>query len=478
MKKMITIIVLFLSFFTLASCGEKDKEDKNIEITLWHYYSGHQLEAFNKLVSEFNASKGKELGITVKASSEGNVYDLETNVIAAAKKEPNAKAMPNMFLAYSDTAYQLDRMGKVADLKSYFTEKELDEYIDGYIKEGDLSGTGSLKIFPIAKATEIFLINTTDWEKFLNSDLAIANNISLNSLDTIENLIKVAELYYEYTDSLTPDVLYDGKAFFGRDSMANYMLIGAMQLGTEIISIKDGKTQIDLNKEVIKKLWDNYYTPYISGYFAANGKYRSDDIVTNDIIAFVGSSTSATYFPDEVIISDDNKYPIGCEIIEVPQFENAVEGYAVQQGAGMVVTNTNNDEIKASVEFLKWLTKSYNNIEFSVESGYMPVKTAANDFEVIKNYVSDQSLADSLKVSIETVKTNNMYTPNAVKNGQSIRKILEYALIEEAKLYRTKVIEELNNGKTLEEAVTLYNTSDIFENWYNSIKQQIEELAG
>jgi len=32
----------------------------------------------------------------------------------------------------------------------------------------------------------------------------------------------------------TPDVPDDGKAFFGRDAMANYMLVGSMQLGTEI----------------------------------------------------------------------------------------------------------------------------------------------------------------------------------------------------------------------------------------------------
>ncbi|MFR5794877.1 MAG: hypothetical protein ACLUI3_04440 [Christensenellales bacterium] len=38
----------------------------------------------------------------------------------------------------------------------------------------------------------------------------------------------MAQRYYEWTDSLT-DAPNDGKALFGRDAMANYMIIGAKQ---------------------------------------------------------------------------------------------------------------------------------------------------------------------------------------------------------------------------------------------------------
>ncbi len=48
-----------------------------------------------------------------------------------------------------------------------------------------------------------------------------------------------------------------------------------------------------------EKLWDNFYVPYINGYFASYGKFRSDDAKTGDILALVGSSSGAHTFQIE-----------------------------------------------------------------------------------------------------------------------------------------------------------------------------------
>ena len=121
--------------------------------------------------------------------------------------------------------------------------------------------------------------------------------------------------------------------------MANYMIIGSMQLGHEIFSVKDGVMTLDFDKPTIRKLWDNYYVPYVKGYFASSGRFRSDDVKTGNILAFVGSSSGATFFPDKVVLGDNEEKPIEMKVFECPQFEDSL-GYAVQQGAGMVVTNT------------------------------------------------------------------------------------------------------------------------------------------
>ena len=51
------------------------------------------------------------------------------------------------------------------------------------------------------------MLNKTDWEKFAN-----ATGASTNDLNTIEGVTKVAEQYYNWTDSLTA-APNDGKAF-------------------------------------------------------------------------------------------------------------------------------------------------------------------------------------------------------------------------------------------------------------------------
>ena len=45
----------------------------------------------------------------------------------------------------------------MVDLSDYLTDEEKSEYIDAYLKEGDFSGDGSIKIFPVAKSTELLL---------------------------------------------------------------------------------------------------------------------------------------------------------------------------------------------------------------------------------------------------------------------------------------------------------------------------------
>ena len=82
--------------------------------------------------------------------------------------------------------------------------------------------------------------------------------------------------------------------------MSNYFIIGMKQMGKEIFQVKDGKMTLNTDEDLIRRLWDNYYVPYMKGYFASLGKFRSDDVKTGDILAYTGSTSSAVYFPDTV----------------------------------------------------------------------------------------------------------------------------------------------------------------------------------
>lgn len=192
----------------------------------------------------------------------------------------------------------------MASLDPYMTAEELEEYIPGYIAEGRFDQEGNLKIFPIAKSTEVFMLNKTDWDLFARDTGA-----SLEELSTIEGVTDVARRYYEWSG---------GRAFFGRDAVANYMIIGSRQLGQEIFSVVNGKVTIQDDKEILRKLWDNLYVPHVQGWFAAYGKFRSDDIKTRDIIALVGSTSGAAYFPNKVNLSDTESYPVESLVMPAP----------------------------------------------------------------------------------------------------------------------------------------------------------------
>jgi len=252
-----------------------------------------------------------------------------------------------------------------------------------------------------------------------------------------------------------------------------------MQLGHEIFSVNNGVMTLDFDKPTIRKLWDNYYVPYINGYFASSGRFRSDDVKTGNILAFVGSSSGATFFPDKVVLSDDIEEQIEMMVFESPQFEDS-NGCAVQQGAGMVVTNTTEQEIRASVEFLKWFTSNEQNIAFSIGSGYMPVRKSANDIEVISGQMPELSrtMRDVLNSAIETVNSYTLYTPKAFEHGSDARKILEYSMSDTASADRAIVKKRLAQGETLEQAVKDFVSDEYFEAWYNKVLMSLKEFEG
>ena len=52
-------------------CGKKQDSDapaEPVNLTVWVYYNGDQLESFNQLVAEFNDTTGREKGIIVDLS--------------------------------------------------------------------------------------------------------------------------------------------------------------------------------------------------------------------------------------------------------------------------------------------------------------------------------------------------------------------------------------------------------------------------
>ena len=446
---------------------------KVTDITVWTYYNGDQLESFTSLVDQFNETVGAQKGIKVSTESQGSVNDLETSVMDSAEGKVGAAAMPNIFSAYADTAYALDQMGMVVDLAPCLTEEEKAQFVEGYLSEGDFGEGDSIKIFPVAKSTELLFLNDTDWQAF-----ADAADVRYEDLATMEGLTATAEKYYNWTDAQTaaPD---DGKALFGRDAMANYMLVGAQQLGDTIFAVKDGRMTVNFERDVARRLWDNYYVPFVRGWFAATGRFRSDDIKTGNVLAYVGSSSSATFFPTRVTNDANESHEISLKTLPAPQFEGG-EAVAVQQGAGMVVTAAKEEEVKASVEFLKWFVRAENNIAFSVGSGYLPVTRKANDMQEIlaSGLTLDDNMQQTLAVAVDTVNGNRLYTPYAFAGGSSARKVLEYGLSDLAAADRKTVVQRIAEGQSAAEAEAEFLTDEYFEAWYQDICAKLAQYEG
>lgn len=443
------------------------KEEKT-SITIWHYYSGSQKAAFDRMVERFNETEGIKKGITVNVVAMDSISNLSEQINASADKKEGAKALPDLFSAYVDMAETIDAKGLLVDMDQYFSKEELSGYVDAYIEEGRFDSAKSLKLFPIAKATEVMMVNKTKWDEF-----AAACNIDISKLSTWEGLAETAELYYDWSG---------GKAMFGRDVMANYVLLGSLELGNDIFQVKDGTLDFQMDKDVMRKLWDNYYVPYISGYYRKEGRYASDDLKIGDIIAYVGSTSSAAYFPDEVYYdAEDTGTQIECMVLPVPDFEGK-ESYVIQQGAGMAMIHSDEKKEKASAEFLKWFTESEKNVSFAVESSYLPVTKESCHAGYIRNIVEKENIKvsdkvlDTLTISIEKMNQSTTYTLPSFVNSYDAREVLDTILKDKAKNDRAAVLELTAQGMTEEDAVAQYDTEDSYQAWYQDTVDQINRI--
>ena len=474
-KRIRWIAAALAACLLLAGCGQRSPLDKNdpVVLTIWHYYNGNLKDQFDELVKEFNETQGAQQGIVVQAYSQGSVNELAEKVLDSLDEKVGSDRAPDLFASYADTAYEANKRGLVADMGSYFTKEEKEAYFAPYLNEGKFSQNDDIKLFPVAKSTEVLMLNATDWAEF-----SADTGITTQDLATWEGVVQAAERYYRWTDDKTP-APNDGKAFFGRDSMANYLLVGSAQLGQELFSVENGQASVSVDKEVMRRLWDNYYVPYINGYFVADGRFRTDDAKTGDLIALVGSTSGASYFPSEVVREDGSSYPIESIVLPLPNFEGTAP-MAVQQGAGLVVLRSDEKKEYAAAQFLKWFTAQEQNVSFSIGSGYLPVTIAANDPAVLKEAADklEGGVSEVMEKTLETgasmTTTYQLYTPAAFENGTAARAIVNDSMQQKAQADRDEILELMAKGVSRQQAVAQFDTDENFAAWYDEFCKALE----
>ena len=472
-KSVLSIFCILTILFSFTSCSSKPTEKENpldpqkpVTVVLWHYYNGNIKEKFDEIVSEFNETVGMEKGIVVDAQSQGDVDQLATSVQNSVNQAIGSSPMPDLFAAYPDTALTVHKIKGLVNLEQYFTQEELNEYRKEFLEEGNFLFDEGLYIMPIAKSTENLFINKTSWKEF-----ASENSIDDKKLQTWEGLTEAAALYYEKT----------GKSFFGIDSNANYMIQAAMQLENEIYKYnEDGSAEFNLSKDSAYKIWQNYYVPYINKYFAKTGRFSSDDAKTGSVIAYVGSTAGASYFPTEVTFSQDNIVQIEPLTIAYPHFESG-NPVAIQQGAGICMTKSDYAHEYASAEFLKWFTDTKQNVKFAITTGYFPVKNEALSEEILlaaleENNINSESIKSTIKTTSKMFETYELYSNKPFDKSYEMRRFLETSLFDKV----TTDLEALDSSnmemderaKAIEELTSIPS----FEKWYEDLVNNANKI--
>ncbi len=472
MKKLVHVVILSL-LISATGCGEQKDETsldpKNpVNVTLWHYYSSESQIIFENLVKDFNSTVGVEKGVIITPVAKSSIKELESELTDSSQGVVTAADMPDMFTVYEDKLIELDALGKICDLNTYFSDEEKDKYIDDFISESD---QGKLLSIPIVKSTEIMYLEKNQLDEF-----AMKSGYDYSILSTWEDYYELSRQYYMWTDDKTPDVMWDGKGFIGFDSVPNFIVVGNKQLGVDII---DGTNKnVVLDKDALKQVFDIYYTGISMGYFDAIGAFRSDDVKANELVGYAGSTSGVAFFPTS-IVAGDKVLPSELMIRNYPVFEGG-ESYAVQQGANMAVTLSTPEKQEGAALFLKWITEPEQNLEFSMASGYLPVEEAAFgevfDTKIKEMADGDQqqkNVASAYEYSSDQILNRKTYATEVFEGSYGVRNILSDTLKSISDDGKEKCDNLKNTLTTEDEILKQLDVDSQFEIWISSIESEL-----
>ncbi len=463
-RSFVLLVILMVIF---NSCSHKLgplDPNKPITVTIWHYYNGAVKSRFDALVARFNDTIGIEQGVVIEAQSYGDVNELADAAFRAANKSIGAQPMPDIFAAYPDNAFRVDKISELVDLETYFTKEELSAIRKEFLEEGRFGKDLKLKILPIAKSTENMYLNKTYWDKF-----AAETGAKIDDLSTWEGIRKTAEMYFNHT----------GKAFFSIDSNANFILSACNQLGEELYTYDGDSAELNFSENKAYKIWENFYVPYIYGYYEKTGRFSSDDAKTGKIIAYTGSTAGASYCPTEVA-EGNTSVPVEVLTLPYPYFEGG-ERYVIQQGAGMCITKSDEAHEYGAALFLKWFIEEAQNVQFSVATAYFPVKDAALKEEILleevkKENISVKAIESSIKTTMDMFDKYKFYGNRPFVGSYQMRSLLENNLFDDMQRDLQFLKDRLKKGENKNEVVEKLVSKENFKKWYKQFQEKTSQI--
>jgi multiple sugar transport system substrate-binding protein len=402
-KRTLTFVMSSAALLMLASCGkttsagdsasnsDSTSSDK-ITIT-YQSTTGKQTQPYlEAYIDEFNKAYPQYKAVPSYFS--GSYAALEGDVI----KGFSAGTYPDLVQCYPDHVAEYLNYGKAANLQEFIdstdtnvglTAEDKADYVDAYMKEGQMYSVPGTYSLPNSKSTELMF-----WNK------GVLNGLVLNQSGHVINEGKA--LSQTYFDNLTWEELFnnlcpalvaynDGLAtdkkilkadqkyhgVVGYDSDDNFFITLAEQYGYKYTSIDQttGKGSADFNNPEMKALMKTFHKAANDGYLiskASAGNSNVNNFFTkNNLLFSIGSTGGVKYQ-----FSTDNPMDVG--VARIPHAAGK-DAKVISQGPSVCVLSHGNDatakaRVKGAYLLWKTMTTKKNSLNWALNSGYMCIR--------------------------------------------------------------------------------------------------------
>ena len=425
MKKInkLSLVLLLGSLLSVASCGNQGTSqtpEEEVEITFYSTMGANLKAVFDTYLEDFNAEYPN---IKVTHNNEIGGYD---DVRDQTATELSVGAGPDIVYCYADHVALYNKTKKVVALDSYMddrkiglSDKEYNDFIPGYLKEGSQFGDGKTYMLPWSKSTEIL---------YYNKDVFAKLNLQVPTkwfgADDPTSMEYVCKKLKEYDVNSIP---------LGYDSESNFFITQCEQMNLPYTSATGENflfnTQAHKDHFAKFKAWldkgyittQAIYGAYTSGLFVKTGAEEQKSYMS------IGSSAGAKHQCPEAVGGKD---PFQVGMAQIPQ-HNENNKKVISQGPSVCLLNNGNEaRIEAAWKLAKWFTTNVEfQAEFSIASGYVPVIQSVMKNETYAAHIAsaenaatpqaDRAPAYATKICME--QANNYFTSPAFVGSSEAR---------------------------------------------------------
>ncbi len=338
----------------LTACGNGSTSSSSgsgegVTITFWHAMSNAQEQSLTELTDKFNAENGQ--GITVELVNQGAYKDLESKLTANAA----ADTLPDMAQAYNN--YVTDYVDKIVPLDD-FVKNDFDNWediVEGYRIEN--SEYGFISGLPFNKSTYPFFYNKTMFDE-----------LGLEPPKTWEDLETCGAVILEKK----------GIPMLGYDSMCDMLEIFLRQNGAQYVDETGALFNTPEGLEAVEFILGLYEKGYAR--LIGEDSYFSNLMSAEQIAGYVGSCAGVTY-----IVTDNEGHEFELGVAPIAQGKyNA----AYNAGTNLMMFTKDEAKQKAVWEYMKFLTSAESQVKWSIDTGYVPVRTSAYESDTYQEFMN------------------------------------------------------------------------------------------
>ena len=450
--KMAGVLLVGLLCFQFISCSPKERT----VIRFWHTYTGERASAFQKLVYEYNRTEGNARGVEVVA-----YYKATLEQLSKALNSGEEIDLPNMIEVTDESAYLAYLNSRIVSAEQYLTKEELSEYVPGFLNKGRFTVDGDTYIFPLQASLDVMYLN----ESMLAEFKAACPDFDETQLQTWKGVYEVAQRYYAWS----------GKSFLAIDNLSDYIMTVADQNTAPIVQKWNKGVRIVLNQEVLREIWDFYYSGTLRGYISSSESSVNYQMETGQVACYLAATSDAKWVPLTYRNQADVNRPVSLSVRQYPSASSIKVGIP-SSIRGVAVVDVDPFVNQEAYHFLHWIARNEHVYKMTAANTDLPVhKDVLNNENVYKalcDYVSDSNPSVSITYAeaYRQVTTQNLYSVPVFYGSEYFTEEISRSLLDATRESKALMESLMADGASYEEALAELEQDAYFSAWMEKLE--------